>query len=512
MTLTLTASVAQMDEILTAEALALVERLQHEFGPRRLALLEARETRQAAFDAGERPTFRPPPEADFRVAPTPSDLERRWVEITGPAEPRMMINAFNSGADCFMVDLEDSLSPTFENVVRGQAALRDVVLHTLEHTTPEGREYRLNDTIAKMHVRPRGWHLIEAHVLADGRPVSASFFDIALLAVHSAQEQVRRGSTPSFYLPKLENADEAALWNDVFVLVQEALDIPRGTFRATVLIETITAAFEMDAILYALREHSAGLNAGRWDYIFSVIKKFREDPAFVLPDRIQVTMTVPFMRAYTELLVQTCHRRGAHAIGGMSALIPSRRDPVANEIALAKVGEDKRREAGDGFDGTWIAHPDLVEVAHAEFAAVLGDRPNQKERLREDVHVTAEQLLDVAIPGSTVSHAGVRANVDIGLRYLQSWLAGQGAAAIHGLMEDAATAEISRAQLWQWRHLGVALSDGGVMDDALYRSLRNELVPALGEGGAQAAELLDELVQSETFEEFLTLRAYARLG
>jgi malate synthase len=422
-----------------------------------------------------------------------------------------MINAFNSGADCFMVDLEDSLSPTFSNVIRGQAALRDVVRHTLEHTTPEGREYRLNDRIAKMLVRPRGWHLIERHVLLGDEPVSASFFDIALLAVHSARAQFERGSTPAFYLPKLENAHEAALWNDVFVVVQESLDIPRGTFRATVLIETITAAFEMDAILYALREHSAGLNAGRWDYIFSVIKKFREDPAFVLPDRAQVTMTVPFMRAYTELLVQTCHTRGAHAIGGMSALIPSRRDPVANEIALAKVGEDKRREAGDGFDGTWIAHPDLVQVARAEFEAVLGDRPHQKERLREDVHVTAKQLLDVSIPGSTISHAGVRANVDIGLRYLQSWLAGQGAAAIHGLMEDAATAEISRAQLWQWRHLEVALSDGGVMNDELYLQLRNELLPELGEGGLPAALLLDELVQSETFEEFLTLRAYSLL-
>jgi malate synthase len=511
MTLTLTASVPLMDEILTAEALALVERLQREFGPRRRALLEARDERQLAFDRGERPTFTAAPE-DFRVAPTPPDLERRWVEITGPAEPRMMINAFNSGADCFMVDLEDSLSPTFANVIRAQAALRDVVLHTLEHTTPEGREYRLNDQIAKMLVRPRGWHLIEAHVHCDGEPVSASLFDIALLSVHSARAQVARGVTPAFYLPKLENAAEAALWNDVFVVAQEAVGIPRGTYRATVLIETITASFEMDAILYALREHASGLNAGRWDYIFSVIKKFREDPAFVLPDRIQVTMTVPFMRAYTELLVQTCHRRGAHAIGGMSALIPNRRDAEANEIALARVGEDKRREAADGFDGTWIAHPDLVEVAHAEFAAVLGDRPNQKERLREDVHVTAAQLLDVAIPGSTISRAGVRANVDIGMRYLQSWLAGNGAAAIHGLMEDAATAEISRAQLWQWRHLGVALSDGGQMDDALYRSLRDELLPALGEGGPQAAQLLDELVQSETFEEFLTLRAYARLG
>jgi malate synthase len=511
MTLTLTTTVPLEDEILTAQALDLVERLQREFGPRRRALLEAREVRQAAFDAGERPTFRAAPDSDFKVASTPPDLERRWVEITGPAEPRMMINAFNSGADCFMVDLEDSLSPTFANVIRGQAALRDVVRHTLRHTTAEGREYRLDDTIAKMLVRPRGWHLIEGHVLLEGEPVSASFFDIALLAIHSARAQFERGSTPAFYLPKLENADEAALWNDVFVVVQEALDIPRGTFRATVLIETITAAFEMDAILYALREHSAGLNAGRWDYIFSVIKKFREDPAFVLPDRAQVTMTVPFMRAYTELLVQTCHTRGAHAIGGMSALIPNRRDAVANEIALTKVAEDKRREAGDGFDGTWIAHPDLVQVARAEFEAVLGDRPHQKERLREDVHVTAQQLLDVSIPGSTISHAGVRANVDIGLRYLQSWLAGQGAAAIHGLMEDAATAEISRAQLWQWRHLEVALADGGVMNDELYTSLRNALLPELGEGGLQAALLLDDLVLSETFEEFLTLRAYSRL-
>jgi malate synthase len=512
MTLALTATAPFMDEVLTAQALELIEHLEREFGPRRRALLEARQVRQAAFDAGERPTFRAAPEPDFRVADTPPDLGRRWVEITGPAEPRMMINAFNSGADCFMVDLEDSLSPTFANVIQGQAAIRDAVRHTLRHTTAEGREYRLNDRIAKMLVRPRGWHLVEGHVRLGEEPVSASLFDIALLAIHSARAQFERGVTPAFYLPKLENADEAALWNDVFVVLQEAIDVPRGTFRATVLIETITAAFEMDPILYALREHSAGLNAGRWDYIFSVIKKFRGDPAFVLPDRAQITMTVPFMRAYTELLVQTCHRRGAHAIGGMSALIPSRRDPVANEIALSKVGEDKRREAGDGFDGTWIAHPDLVEVARAEFAAVLGDRPHQKERLREDVHVTEQQLLDVSIPGSTISHAGVRLNVDVGLRYLQSWLAGQGAAAIHGLMEDAATAEISRAQLWQWRDHEVSLSDGGVMDDALYRSLRDEIVPELGEGGFQAAQLLDDLVLSQTFEEFLTLRSYPRLG
>ncbi|MDX6579236.1 MAG: malate synthase [Gaiellales bacterium] len=512
MTLTLTASVPFGEEILTADALDLVERLEREFGARRRTLLAARAERQLAFDAGERPTFRAAPDPDFRVAPTPADLQRRWVEITGPAEPRMMINALNSGADCFMADLEDSLSPTFTNIVGGQAALRDAVRRRLTHTTAEGREYRLNDTIAQLLVRPRGWHLPEGHVLLEHQPVSASLFDIALFAILSAREQVQRGVTPAFYLPKLESADEAALWNDVFCFVQDAIDIPRGTFRATVLIETITAAFEMDAILYELREHAAGLNAGRWDYIFSVIKKFREDPAFVLPDRAQVTMTVPFMRAYTELLVQTCHRRGAHAIGGMSALIPSRRDAAVNEVALSKVAEDKRREAGDGFDGTWVAHPDLVPVARAEFEAVLGERANQKERMREDVNVSPAALLDVSIPGSSVSLAGVRANVDVGLRYLQSWLAGTGAAAIHGLMEDVATAEISRAQLWQWRHHNVALSDGGNVDDDLYRRLRDELVPALGGGGPNAAELLDELVLDDIFEEFLTLRAYPRLG
>jgi malate synthase len=512
MTLTLTASVAHGDDILTADALRLVERVEREFGHRRRTLLAARADRQVLFDQGERPTFREAPEADFRVAETPADLERRWVEITGPAEPRMMINALNSGADVFMADLEDSLSPTFANIVGGQAALRDAARRTLTHTTAEGREYTLNDEIAKLFVRPRGWHLDEGHVLLEGKPVSASLFDVSLFAFWTAREQVARGVTPALYLPKLESADEAELWNDVLCFVQDALEIPRGTFRATVLIETITAAFEMDAILYALRNHSVGLNAGRWDYIFSMIKKFREDPDAVLPDRAQVTMTVPFMRAYTELLVQTCHRRGAHAIGGMSALIPSRRDPVVNEVALSKVADDKKREAGDGFDGTWVAHPDLVPVARAEFSAVLGDRSHQKHRLRDDVSVSADQLIDVTIPGSSVTVEGVRANVDVGLRYLQAWLAGSGAAAIHNLMEDVATAEISRAQLWQWRRQRVALAGGGVVDDALYRGLRDELAPALGEGGAQAAELLDELVLTDSFDEFLTLRAYPRLG
>jgi malate synthase len=512
MTLTLTASVAHGEDVLTHPALDVVERLERELGARRRELLAVRATRQRGFDAGERPTFRAAPDPGFRVAETPADMQRRWVEITGPAEPRMMINALNSGADAFMADLEDSLSPTFANVVGGQAALRDAVRGSLTHTNPDGRVYKLDAQIARLFVRPRGWHLVEGHVLCDGAPVSASLFDLGLYAFWSAREQVARGITPALYLPKLESADEAELWNDAFCIVQDALDITRGTFRATVLIETITAAFEMDAILYALRDHAAGLNAGRWDYIFSMIKKFRENPAAVLPDRAQVTMTVPFMRAYTELLVQTCHRRGAHAIGGMSALIPSRRDAEVNERALSRVADDKRREAADGFDGTWVAHPDLVPVAHAEFAAVLGDRPNQKDRLREDVNVSAKALLDVSIPGSSITRDGVRANVDVGLRYLQSWLAGTGAAAIHGLMEDVATAEISRAQLWQWRRHGVGLAEGGKVDDALYRSLRDELVPELGEGGAAAAQVLDDLVLTDDFDEFLTLPAYHLLG
>jgi malate synthase len=512
MTLTLTESVAAGEQILTRDALALVERLERELGPRRRELLALRAERQRAFDQGERPSFRAPVDPGFRVAETPADMQRRRVEITGPAEPRMLINALNSGADVFMADLEDSLSPTFANVVGGQLALRGAVLQTLTHTTPEGREYRLHDEIARLHVRPRGWHLVEGHVRADGEAVSASLFDLGLFAFWSAREQVERGVTPALYLPKLESADEAALWNDALCLVQDALGMPRGTFRATVLVETITGAFEMDAILEALRDHAAGLNAGRWDYIFSMIKKFREDPGAVLPDRADVTMTVPFMRAYTELLVQTCHRRGAHAIGGMSALIPSRRDPEVNERALARVADDKRREAGDGFDGTWVAHPDLVPVALAEFTAVLGDRPNQKERLRDDVSVSADQLLDVAIPGAAVTTAGVRANVDVGLRYLQAWLGGSGAAAIHGLMEDVATAEISRAQLWQWRRHAVELEDGSVVDGELYRALRDELVPALGAGGEAAALVLDGLVLSDEFDEFLTLPAYHLLG
>jgi malate synthase len=503
------------ERILSAEALEFIANLERDHGGRREQLLAERTARQHRLLAGEVPDFlaetQEVREGDWQVAEAPPDLQDRRVEITGPTDRKMVINALNSGAKVFMADFEDANSPTWSNLVEGQQNMIDAQERTISLEQGE-KSYRLNDEVATLLVRPRGWHLPERHVLVDGEPMSGSLFDFGLTMFHTAKRAIARGSGPYFYLPKLESHREARLWNDVFVDAQDALGIPRGTIRATVLIETILAAFEMEEILYELREHSAGLNAGRWDYIFSVIKKFREDPAFVLPDRAQVTMTVPFMRAYTELLVQTCHRRGAHAIGGMSALIPSRRDAEVNEIALSRVADDKRREAADGFDGTWVAHPDLVAVARAEFAAVLGDRSQQKDRLREDVTVSEAALLDVAIPGSTVTNAGVRANVDVGLRYLQSWLAGTGAAAIHNLMEDVATAEISRAQLWQWRRHGVELADGGRMDDDLYRGLRDELLPALGDGGLAAGQLLDELVLSDDFDEFLTLRGYPRLG
>ncbi len=366
----------------------------------------------------------------------------------------MMINALNSGANVFMADFEDALSPTWDNVVTGQWAVREAVRRRLAFKTDE-KAYALDDQIATLVIRPRGWHLGEAHVLVDGTPVSASLFDFGLVLFHSAREQLDRGSGPYFYLPKLESHLEARLWNDVFVHAQDRIGISRGSIRATVLIETILAAFEMDEILYELRDHAAGLNAGRWDYIFSIIKKFRSRPEFVLPDRASVTMTVPFMRAYTELLVQTCHRRGAHAMGGMAAFIPSRRDAEVNERAMAAVRSDKERESSNGFDGTWVAHPDLVPLANEVFTGVLGERPHQKERSRDDVSVAPAELLDVAVPGGSVTEAGVRANVSVGLAYLASWLDGNGAAAINNLMEDAATAEISRSQLWQWRVNGV---------------------------------------------------------
>jgi malate synthase len=509
------------EDILSPDALAFVADFQRRFGRERVALLQAREDRQKELDAGVLPDF-PIATADVRtadwtVAPAPADLDDRRVEITGPAEAKMMINALNSGARVFMADLEDALSPTWANVVGGQAALKQAVRRELTFDSPEGKSYRLNDAIATLLVRPRGWHLVERHVLVDGAPISASLFDFGLYFFHNAAELLARGTGPYFYLPKLESRAEARLWNEVFLHAQSALGIARGSIRATVLIETILAAYEMDEILYELREHAAGLNAGRWDYLFSCIKKFRGPNATPLPDRAQLTMTQPFMRAYTELLVRTCHRRGAHAIGGMAAFIPSRRDPEVNATAMAKVRDDKERESGDGFDGTWVAHPDLVPLATEIFDGVLGDRPNQKERLREDVIAAADALRDLRVAGGTVTEAGYRLNVSVALQYLDAWLSGNGAAAINNLMEDAATAEISRSQLWQWRTSGTRLDDGREASAELYAQVRDGELVRLGgrSGGAgrlgDAADLLDRLVLDDDFAEFLTLRAYSLL-
>ncbi|HNB54340.1 MAG TPA: malate synthase A, partial [Anaerolineales bacterium] len=449
-------------------------------------------------------------EEGWQVAPIPADLQQRWVEITGPVDRKMMINALNSGADVFMADFEDALSPTWNNLLEGHQNLMDAIRRTIELTTPDGKSYRLNDQTATLMVRPRGWHLSEKHVHVDGEPISASLFDFGLYLYHNAHELMERGTGPYFYLAKLENHHEARLWNDAFNLAQDLLEIPRGTIRATVLIETILAAFEMEEILYELREHITGLNAGRWDYLFSVIKKFRNVPGFVLPDRGQVTMTVPFMRAYTERLVQVCHKHGAHAIGGMAAFIPSRKDEEVNRTAIEKVRQDKLRESGDGFDGTWVAHPDLVPVARPIFQEALGGRPHQKDRLREDVRVTAQNLMDWQVNGGTITEAGVRANINIGLLYLESWLRGVGAAAIYNLMEDAATAEISRAQLWQWIRHSAKMNDGRPVTPELYRQIRAEEYEKLNTPGSKfeiAAQLLDELVLSERFIDFLTLPA-----
>ncbi|HEU4671747.1 MAG TPA: malate synthase A [Candidatus Limnocylindrales bacterium] len=505
--------------VLARDALAFLADLERRFGPRRRELLAARDARAARIAAGEMPDFRADTaairDADWRVAPTPADLADRRVEITGPAEPKMMINALNSGASVFMADLEDALSPTWPNVVGGQAALHAAVRRELTFETPE-KAYRLDDSIATLLVRPRGWHLDERHLLVDGRPMSASLFDAGLYLFHNAVERVARGTGPYFYIAKLEAAEEAALWDDVFSYAEERLGLAHGTTKATVLIETILAAFEMDEILHALRDHAAGLNAGRWDYIFSLIKKFADRPDMVLPDRAQVTMGVPFMRAYAQLLVRTCHRRGAHAIGGMAAFIPNRRDPAVTEQALAKVTEDKEREAGDGFDGTWVAHPDLVPVARAVFDRVLGDRPNQLERLREDVDVSGSDLLDVGIEGGRVTEAGARTNVNVALQYLDSWLRGVGAAAIFNLMEDAATCEISRSQLWQWIRHGVRLDDDRPMSRELYETVRDEELARLGGRDTgrlgDAADVIDRIVLADRFEPFLTTVAYDRLG
>jgi len=514
------------ETILTPDALEFVTHLHRSFDPVRRALLERRVERQAEIDAGSQlglladtAAIRADPR--WRVAEPPPDLLDRRVEITGPAEPKMIINALNSGARAFMADFEDSLSPTWENVIGGQAALGQAVRGTLAFTSPEGKRYRLGERPATLLVRPRGWHLPERHLKVDGQSVSASLFDFGLYAFHNARERLHRGSGLYLYLPKLQSHGEARLWNDVFVQAEAVLGIPRGTIRATVLIETIHAAFEMEEILYELREHSSGLNAGRWDYLFSCIKTFRGPDAPVLPDRAQVTMSVPFMRAYTERLVMTCHRRGAHAMGGMAAFIPSRRDVAVNDTAMAKVRDDKQRESGDGFDGTWVAHPDLVPLATEVFDGVLGSAPNQRDRRVDEAALGGEvpgdpaALLDLRVDGASVTEAGARLNVSVALQYLDSWLRGNGAAAINNLMEDAATAEISRSQLWQWRVTATPLDDGRPLTADRYRAIRDEELAALGGAGtgrlAEAAELLDGLVLDDSFVEFLTLPAYDRL-
>jgi malate synthase len=505
--------------VLTKEALAFVGQLEAQFAPVRTSLLERRRQRDAEIASGTSYGLLPETDAvrraDWKVASTPPDLDRRHVEITGPVERKMIINALSCGADVFMADFEDSLSPTWDNVVSGQANLIDAVRRTLTYTSPEGKAYVLADKLATLLVRPRGWHLTEKHATFRGQPVSAALFDFGLYFFHNARALVERKTGPYFYLPKMESHLEARLWNDVFVAAQDSLGLPRGTVRATVLIETLPAAFEMDEILYELRDHGSGLNAGRWDYLFSAIKKLRDRP-FEIPDRGQLLMTVPFMRAYTERLVQTCHRRGAHAMGGMAPFIPSRKNPEINTAALAKVRDDKLREVRDGFDGTWVAHPDLVPTAKEVFDAALGDRPNQKDKLRADVRVSDAELLDLRVEGGKITEAGLRNNVSVALQYLSAWLAGNGAVAIFNLMEDAATAEISRAQLWWWVHRGGKLDDGRPVTAALYRAIRDDEAGKLAGLPAaaqlpQAAAILDNLVENDGFEEFLTLPAYQQL-
>lgn len=516
---------ARAAEVLSPAAGAFVAELHREFNPTRARLLAQRVARQAELDAGALPDSLPQTrhirDADWRVPPPPRDLQNRRVEITGPAEPKMIINALNSGASGFMADFEDAFTPTWDNLIEGQAALSEAVRGTLVFQSPEGKAYRIGDRRATLLVRPRGWHLPERHLLVDGQPTSGSLFDFGLAFFHNARALLEKGSGPYFYLPKMQSHLEARLWNDVFTFAQDRLGIPRGTIRATVLIEHVLAAFEMEEILYELRDHSVGLNAGRWDYIFSIIKTFRHRPEFVLPDRAQVTMTVPFMRAYTELLVKTCHRRGAHAMGGMAAFIPSRRDPQVNEVALPRVRADKQREATDGFDGTWVAHPDLVPVAREEFDRVLGERPHQIERQRPEVAVVAADLLDVRVPDGSITEAGLLNNLAVALQYIESWLRGIGAAAIYNLMEDTATAEISRTQVWQWVRHGARLVEGPQVTRSLARQMlqaaqdkiRQEIgddVHARGRFG-EAREVLEAVTLGEDLVEFLTLPAYARL-
>ncbi len=510
-------------EILTPEALALVAKLTRAFEPRRRELLAARAARAQRLDAGERPDFlaetKSIREGDWKIAPIPKALECRRVEITGPVEAKMVINAYNSGADSYMTDFEDSNTPNWTNQIQGQINLKKAIRRTLtlEQQTPAGtKTYQLNEKVATLQVRPRGWHLDEKHVLVDGKRISGGIFDFALFLFHNAKELVARGAGPFFYLPKVESHLEARLWNDIFVMAQDEIGMPQGTIKATVLIETILAAFEMDEILYELREHSAGLNAGRWDYIFSCIKKFKVDKNFCLADRAKVTMTAPFMRAYALLLLKICHERGAPAIGGMSALIPIKNDPLKNETAMAGIIADKRRDATDGYDGGWVAHPGLVEASMKEFVEVLGDKPNQFEKQKPEVHVVAADLLNFQ-PEAPITEAGLRMNINVGIHYLGAWLGGNGCVPIHNLMEDAATAEISRSQVWQWiRSPKGVLDDGRKITAELVKALVPEELAKIKAGGFEgqfdrAAEIFTTMSTQQAFEEFLTLPLYEEI-
>jgi malate synthase len=510
--------------LLSPEALAFLAHLHRHFNTKRLALLQERQKRFADISQGHLPDFLSSTaairEAAWQVAPIPQDLQDRRVEITGPVDRRMVINALNSGAKVFMADFEDANSPTWQNCLEGQINLYDAIRKQIDFQADNGKEYRLKEKVAVLKVRPRGWHLEEKHLLIDGEAISASLFDFGLYFFHNAHELLRRGSGPYFYLPKLESHQEARLWNEVFVEAQNFLQIPTGTIKVTVLVETILAAYEMEEIIYELREHLAGLNAGRWDYIFSAIKKFRNIAA-PFAERGQITMTSPFMRAYAQLLVKICHKRGAHAIGGMSAFIPNRKDEEINQKAFAKVQADKDLEARTGYDGTWVAHPDLVPIALKAFDAVLQGRVQQKEVLLQDLQISAEALRHFDIPQGSITEEGLRQNINVGILYIESWLSGTGAAALYNLMEDAATAEISRAQLWQWLHRGAKLADGRLIDQALYESLLAEELEKcktlLGSQRvatgklSQAVSLFDQLVRSQDFEEFLTLKAYELL-
>jgi malate synthase len=513
-------------DILSREAVDFLTELHGRFGPRRRELLAARRERHAALRSGGTLDFLPETSdvraADWQVVAPRDDYADRRVEITGPTDRKLVINALNSGALGFMADFEDANSPTWSNQISGQVNLIDAIDGTITYESSDGRRYELGDEIATLLVRPRGLHLDEKHLRFDDEPLAGAFLDFGLFAFHSAARTLEQGSAPYLYLPKLEHHLEARLWNDLFVWAQDALGVPQGSIRATVLVETLPAAFQMEEILFELRDHSYGLNAGRWDYIFSAIKCFRDRPEFVLPDRNDVKMTVPFMARYAELLVATCHRRGAFAMGGMAALIPSRKDPDANRRAVDAVRADKEREARMGFDGTWVAHPDVVGVARAPFDAVLGDRPNQIDHRRDDVHVTAADLLDTASTPGAITEAGLRGNVNVGFQYISFWLGGRGAAAINNLMEDAATAEISRSQIWQWIRHGATLEDGRritrelvrtILDEEMAR-IRGEVGDEVWEKGRpdQTREVFELVALADEFPEFLTIPAYARLG